>query len=79
MDVHMPEMDGIEATRRIRKLPGPAGSVPIIAMTADAMKSDMEACMTSGMSDFVSKPLNLEAFLAALDRAFSGEQPSIAA
>ncbi len=79
MDVHMPEMDGIEATQLIRKLPGPTGSIPIIAMTADAMKSDMEACLAAGMSDFVSKPLNLEAFLAALDRAFEDDQPSMAA
>ena len=79
MDVHMPEMDGIEATQLIRKLPEPTGSIPIIAMTADAMKSDVEACLAAGMSDFVSKPLNLEAFIAALDRAAQHDQPSMAA
>ena len=79
MDLHMPEMDGIEATQLIRKLPGPTASIPIIAMTADAMKSDVDACLAAGMSDFVSKPLNLDAFLAALDRAFGDDQPSMAA
>ena len=79
MDVHMPEMDGIEATQIIRKLPGPTGSTPIIAMTADAMQSDMDACLSAGMSDFVSKPLNLEAFLAALERALKDDRPSMAA
>ena len=69
MDMHMPRMGGVEAARRIRRLPGPGGRVPIIAMTANAMQSDMDACAEAGMDDFVSKPLQLEAFVEALNRA----------
>ncbi len=58
MDVHMPEMNGIEATQRIRALPHGA-SVPIVAMTAAAMESDREACLAAGMNDFVAKPIDL--------------------
>ncbi|WP_256430067.1 response regulator [Caulobacter sp. S45] len=79
MDVHMLEMDRLEATRLIRQLPSPASRLPIIAMTADAMKSDMEACLAAGMDDFVSKPIKIELFIAALDRALATEEQPITA
>jgi PAS domain S-box-containing protein len=66
MDVHMPVMDGFEATRRIRALDGEAAAVPIVAMTANAMASDRDACLEAGMNDFVSKPFDAEAFLAVV-------------
>ena len=65
MDVQMPEMDGLEATRRIREeLQG--RPLPIIAMTANAMKSEEEACRAAGMDDFVSKPVDRAALFQAL-------------
>ena len=53
----MPEMDGLEATSRIRKLHGDVARIPIIAMTANAMKGDRETCLRMGMNDYVSKPI----------------------
>ena len=58
MDVHMPEMDGIEATRRIRQRERTTGNhVPIIALTAGAMKQDRDACLDAGMDAYLSKPI----------------------
>lgn len=60
MDVNMPVMDGFETTMHIRKLPSPKKDLPIIALTADAMKEDRERCLKVGMNDFVSKPFRLK-------------------
>jgi CheY-like chemotaxis protein len=57
MDVAMPEMDGLEATRTIRGLEGERGRVPIVAMTAGAFEEDKRRCIEAGMNDFVSKPV----------------------
>ena len=58
MDIRMPEMDGLEATRLIRRLKGNNSDLPIIAMTANATQEDKQECFEVGMTDFVSKPVN---------------------
>ena len=68
MDVQMPVMDGLKATRAIRKLDGPAGRVPIIALTADAMAEDGDRCRAAGMDEFVAKPVSKDVLFAAIDR-----------
>jgi HPt (histidine-containing phosphotransfer) domain-containing protein len=68
MDVHMPEMDGIEATREIRRLPGESGRVPIIALSASAMKDETDLCMEAGMIGHLPKPIDPVALAATLSR-----------
>ena len=69
MDVQMPEMDGLEATRRIGRLNLRGRRPWIIAMTANAMEGDREKCLAAGMDDYVAKPVRFEELRAALERA----------
>jgi CheY-like chemotaxis protein len=67
MDVQMPKMDGLEASRRIvARWPDAARRPRIIAMTANAMQGDREECLAAGMDDYVTKPIRVDALLAAL-------------
>ena len=70
MDVQMPEMDGFEATERIRDPESPVRdhAIPVIAMTAHAMKGDRERCMEAGMDDYVSKPVRTQELVAVIER-----------
>ncbi len=67
MDMQMPVMDGLEATRRIRTLPG-GRSVPIAAMTANAFEEDRQKCLQAGMDDFLTKPIDTDALQSLLRR-----------
>jgi len=67
MDIQMPEMDGYEATRRVRALDNAkAKTIPIIAMTANVFREDIEECLKAGMNDHIGKPLNFDEVLAKL-------------
>ena len=81
MDVHMPEMDGLDATIAIRDLERKTGThIPIIAMTAHAMKGDRERCLAAGMDGYVSKPIRSAALAKAISEVMSrrraGKEPA---
>jgi PAS domain S-box-containing protein len=66
MDVQMPDIDGYEATRRIRALRGPLAKIPIVAITAHALPGEREKCLVSGMNDYLPKPVSLTQLGAAI-------------
>ncbi len=74
MDVQMPGTDGLEATRRIRRLEGPVATTPIIAATAHAFPADRDRCIEAGMNDYVAKPVEAETLLAALTGLLGGRR-----
>ena len=71
MDVHMPVMNGIDATIAIRQLPGAAGKLPIVALTACALQEDERACRDAGMDDFLTKPVNVPLLHNVLNRVLT--------
>jgi CheY-like chemotaxis protein len=81
MDVQMPEIDGFKATAMIREKEKTVGKhVPIVAMTARAMKGDRERCLAAGMDGYVAKPIRVEDLFAAIKRVFqssSGTEPAV--
>jgi CheY-like chemotaxis protein len=68
MDCQMPELDGYDASRRIRSAPGPCQHTPIVALTAHALNGDREKCLAAGMTDYLTKPLKIEDLQSALER-----------
>ena len=78
MDMHMPEMDGLAATRALRA-DSRFAAIPIIAMTANAMKADLDACLSAGMNDYVTKPIDRNLLVAALRRWLPSRPPAAAA
>lgn len=72
MDVMMPEMDGLAATAAIRALPGAIAAVPIIGLTANALRTDEAACLAAGMNAFATKPISADRLAQAIGRAMAG-------
>lgn len=68
MDMQMPEVDGLEGTRRIRALDGDLARIPIVAMTANAMKGDRKICLDAGMDDYLTKPITRSELVGVLER-----------
>ncbi len=73
MDMQMPRMDGLQATAEIRRMPGPRGAIPIIALTANALTDQLQRCLDAGMNDHVTKPIDRDTLLGAVDRWLGAE------
>jgi len=76
MDVQMPEIDGYQATRAIRAMPGNKSRLPIIALTANVMQAEVDRCMEAGMNAFVPKPFKREELMKALQEVLSQTRPT---
>ena len=71
MDLQMPEMDGLEASREIRRKLPAERQPKIVALTANAMQGDRELCLAAGMDDYISKPVKMHEIVAAIRRQFA--------
>ncbi|MFZ1681320.1 MAG: response regulator, partial [Rhizobiaceae bacterium] len=76
MDVSMPQLNGLEATGRIREEEGGESRVPIVGVTAHALKGDRERCLEAGMDDYLSKPISPNALVAKIDRWIGAADPA---
>ncbi len=74
MDIQMPRMDGVEATRQIRALEGEVANIPIVALTANVMASQMQAYLEVGMNGVAAKPISLPALLGEIARAIHAHE-----
>jgi len=77
MDMEMPEMDGVEATRTIRRLGERIRNIPIVALTANAFSEDQQRCRAAGMNDFLAKPISRDGLLAMVAKWSGGMPPKI--
>lgn len=78
MDIQMPEMDGLAATRRIRSMEGSAAAMPIIALTANAMRGDREQYLAAGMTDYLPKPVNQRDLIKTISQYVGISLPEVA-
>jgi hypothetical protein len=78
MDVQMPIMGGFDATRRIRETEISPAHLPIIAMTAHALKGDREACLAAGMDDYIAKPIKMHELLGVIQRTMARHRDVVA-
>jgi CheY-like chemotaxis protein len=78
MDLHLPGMDGFDATRRIRSLGQDGGQIPIVALTANAFAEDRDACSNAGMDGFVVKPVDRQQLEAAIRNACTVRENALA-
>ena len=77
MDVQMPEMNGLDATREIRKLENPwASSIPIVAMTADAFSENVMECLNAGMNGHIAKPIDIKLVIKEIRKTMEGSENS---
>ena len=79
MDIFMPEMDGINATRKIREIPGAVSKIPIIALTANAMAGERDKCLAAGMNEVVSKPFDIEHLVERMKHCIGDGNSTMAA
>jgi CheY-like chemotaxis protein len=77
MDIHMPEMSGIEVLKRIREAEGPMRDTPVIALTADILSREPKEYLALGFSGFVPKPVMVQGLIAAVARAAGVVQPAL--
>ncbi len=77
MDVHLPGMDGVTATRRIRAMAAPCAAIPIVALTANAMTGDRERYLAAGMDDYLSKPIDTRALYSVIARVLGAARADV--
>lgn len=78
MDLQMPEMDGFEASRRIREIFPKSRQPTIVALTANALQGDREACLSAGMDDYVTKPVKLQEIIEVIRKHFAARKGGVA-
>lgn len=75
MDLSMPVMNGFEATKRIREMPGEKGRLPIVALSANDVPDDRDYCFEIGMQDFIGKPINVSVFYRTIEKYLGVKVP----